>query len=502
MSDKSVIIVGAGLAGLAAGCYAQMNGYQSHIFEHHSQPGGVAAAWRRGDYWIDGGIHFVMGHKPGTALYEMYRQLGVIPAIRFADLSGYGRLSDEASGRSVEVGHDLDRLAADLKALFPGDARLVDELIAGSRAMQGLDLSIVGLSKPPELAGRLEQLKELWAMRRLLRYMFGKYSQPVSRYGRAAQDPLFKRFLESLFLPSSPLFFICMLLGMVADGQLGLIDGTCLDLVRAIERRYRDLGGQVTYRATVEKILVENDRAVGVRLADGSQHRAGAVIAACDGRSTIFQMLGGRYTNAEIEERYRTWPTFAPLLLVSFGVAREFPGEPAFGTVLLERPLRVGQERVNGLFIRRLNYSNRFAPPGKSVIQVEFETTWDHWHDLQRQDRAAYDAEKQRVAAEVLDRLERAYPGLSSLVEVTDVSTPYTTWRYTLNHEGAWEGWLMTAEAMKTTVERTLPGLADFYLAGQWVMPGGGVPPVLYSGQHAVQLLCRRDGKPFVATAP
>jgi phytoene desaturase len=80
---------------------------------------------------------------------------------------------------------------------------------------------------------------------------------------------------------------------------------------------------------------------------------------------------------------------------------------------------------------------------------------------------------------------------------VTDVATPYTTWRYTLNHEGAWEGWLMTPQAMRTAVERMLPGLERFYMAGQWVMPGGGVPPVLYSGRHAVQLLCRDDGRPF-----
>ena len=44
MFEKSIII-GAGLAGLSAGCYAQMNGYRSHIFEHHAVPGGVAALY-------------------------------------------------------------------------------------------------------------------------------------------------------------------------------------------------------------------------------------------------------------------------------------------------------------------------------------------------------------------------------------------------------------------------------------------------------------------------
>jgi phytoene desaturase len=69
MSNRSIIIIGAGLAGLATGCYAQMNGYQSRIFEHHSKPGGLAAWWKRGKYLIDGGIHFLIAHKKETSIY-------------------------------------------------------------------------------------------------------------------------------------------------------------------------------------------------------------------------------------------------------------------------------------------------------------------------------------------------------------------------------------------------------------------------------------------------
>lgn len=500
MSEKSVIIIGAGLAGLATGCYAQMNGYRSQIFEHHSKPGGVAAAWKRGDYLIDGGIHFVMSHKPGTALYEMYRQLGIVPTVRFVDLATYGRFADEASGRSLVVTHDLDRLAADLKAFSPADARIVNELIAGARAFQGFDMSEVGLSRPPELMGNLDQLKELWTMRRQIKYFVGKFGQPVADYVRAVHDPFLRVCIQNLFLPEVPVYFIFMILGLLADGQMGLIDGSCLDLVRAIERRYRELGGKVVYRARVEEILVENDRAVGVRLANGQVHRADSVVSAADGRSTIFGMLGGRYANDKIRDRYANWPTFRPLLMISYGVAREFPGEPAFAALALERPLTIGAQQVSNLMVRTFNYSRRFAPQGKTVVQAELETEWDHWNNLRRNDREAYDAEKQRVAAEVLERLEAHYPGLSAAVEMTDVATPYTTWRYTLNHKGAWEGWLMTPQTLRTTIERTLPGLEGFTMAGQWVMPGGGVPSVLYSGRHAVQLLCRRDGKPFTGT--
>jgi phytoene desaturase len=498
MSEKSLIIIGAGLAGLSTGCFAQMNGYQSHIFEHHSQPGGVAAAWNRGEYLIDGGIHFLMGHRPGTALHELYRQLGILETNRFVDLTTYGRFTDEASGRSIVATQDLDLLAEDLKALSPSDARMVDDLIAGARAMQGLDMSEMGLSRPPELMGLRDQLKEMWAMRGLLKFMVGKHGRPVADYVRGVKEPALRKCIENLFLPEAPVYFVTMVLGMVADGQLGYIEGGSRDFVGAIEARYSTLGGEVTYRATVEEIVVENDCAVGVRLADGNEHRADAIVSAADGRSTIFKMLGGRYANDKIRKRYANWQLFYPLLMVSYGVAQEFPDEPPFASIALEPPLTVGKKEVDAIFVRIFNYSPRFAPQGKTVVQVEFETRWEYWDDLQREDRDRYDAEKERVAAQVLQRLEAHYPGISSQAEVTDVATPYTFWRYTLNHRGAWEGWLMTPEAIRTTIERTLPGLGNFYMAGQWVMPGGGVSPVLYSGRHAVQLLCHQHRKPFV----
>ena len=83
---------------------------------------------------------------------------------------------------------------------------------------------------------------------------------------------------------------------------------------------------------------------------------------------------------------------------------------------------------------------------------------------------------------------------------MTDVATPYTTWRYTLNQNGAYRGWLPTPEVLTTMVGRTLPGLENFSMAGQWAVPGGGVPMCLYSGRHAEQIFCHRDGKPFTTT--
>jgi phytoene dehydrogenase-like protein len=182
--------------------------------------------------------------------------------------------------------------------------------------------------------------------------------------------------------------------------------------------------------------------------------------------------------------------------MVSFGVARLFRSDPPLNIFLLKEPIRLGPHNIDGFSLRIFNYGQTFAPSGKTVIQTMMETEWDYWEHL-RKNRAHYEAEKRRIAQEVLRRLEAHYPGLSSQVEMIDVATPYTTWRYTLNRRGSPMGWLITPKAMMAQIPRSLTGLRDFYMAGQWVLPGGGVPGCIGSGKHVVQILCQRDRKPF-----
>jgi phytoene dehydrogenase-like protein len=53
VAGKSLAIIGAGVAGLAAGCYGRSNGYATHIFESRDTPGGLCTSWRRGDRSCD-----------------------------------------------------------------------------------------------------------------------------------------------------------------------------------------------------------------------------------------------------------------------------------------------------------------------------------------------------------------------------------------------------------------------------------------------------------------
>ena len=50
---KSIILIGAGISGLAAGIYGQMNGYEMQIFGMHAKPGGQCTSWTRKGYTFD-----------------------------------------------------------------------------------------------------------------------------------------------------------------------------------------------------------------------------------------------------------------------------------------------------------------------------------------------------------------------------------------------------------------------------------------------------------------
>ncbi|MFW9833472.1 MAG: phytoene desaturase family protein, partial [Candidatus Thorarchaeota archaeon] len=471
MADKSMIIIGAGLAGLSTGCYAQLNGYDSKIFEHHTKAGGVAAVWRRKDYLIDGGIHFLICHKPGTPIYDVYTEIGAVGSYEIEDMESYLRFVDENGSTIVEFTKDLEKLERDLIAIAPDDADDIRKLIKEVDWMKDSPLlTDLGMSlSSPELRGRFDNLKDMWNMRSFMKYFTGRYSKSAAGYTKDLKTPILQDVIKNAFSPDVAFWFVIMILATVAGGHLGLFKNGCQEFVQSIVTRYESLGGQIQYSSTVAKVIVEDNFAVGVVLKDGSEHRADVVVSAADGRSTIFELLEGKYIDDKIKKRYETWKPYDPILIVSFGVNREFESGPPFLSLTLKEPLEYAGKTCSFLPLRLLNYGDAYAPAGKTVIQVMLETDWDFWFEL-RKNREEYNAYKKQVAADIVKHLEVFYPGITSQIEVTDIATPYTSWRYTLNDKGSPMGWLLTRRTLTELVPRTLPGLGNFYMAGHWVL--------------------------------
>ena len=189
--QKSVIIIGAGLAGLSAGCYAQMNGYKTQIFEMHDIPGGLCTSWKRKGYTFDGCIHYMMGSRSG-AYHRLYEELGAIQGRCMVDHEELLRV-EGASGKVWTVYTDLDRLEEHMKALSPADAGLIEEFCNAARLLLSFEMPV---EKPAEWMGPLDALK-------LLKYVPGM--RALGKYGKVSMQDYATRFNDPFLREVFPL---------------------------------------------------------------------------------------------------------------------------------------------------------------------------------------------------------------------------------------------------------------------------------------------------------
>jgi phytoene dehydrogenase-like protein len=496
----SIIIIGAGIAGLSAGCYGQMNGYETSVFELHDKPGGLCTSWQRKDFTIDGCIHWLVGTNPSSSFNRIWRELGAIRGKEIVNHEVFIRFEGRG-GKAFDLYTDIDRLERHLKELAPADAAVIEDFTGAVRAISRVDMP---LPKPRETSTPLDALKMLPKMLPLMRPLMKWRKTSVKSFAERFTDPLLHEAFSGIFdLPDFPLLGLMFTMAWLNNRDAGYPVGGSLEFSRAIERRYLDLGGKISYKSRVDRIMVENGRAVGVRLADGSEHKADVVISAADGHATIFDMLEGKYVDDKIRKRYDSMPIFEPLVQVALGVATELTGEPQTVIFPLPSPIEIAGQKLERMQVVNHIFDPTQMPAGKTVLITTFMSDYPYWERLY-EDRERYKEEKQRIADTVVTAIEGRFPAIAGRVEVVDVATPITYKRYTNNWQGSFEGWLLTTgnmgESMIKGMDMTLPGLQGFYMIGQWVKPGGGLPPAAQSGREVIQILCHRDGRPFTTT--
>jgi phytoene dehydrogenase-like protein len=494
--SRSLIIIGAGIAGLSAGVYAQRCGYHSRIYDMHSLPGGLMTSWKRKGYTIDGCVQWLMGSRPGSNLYPLYEDVGLMQGRQFYNPDVF-LYFENPDGQALTFYANIDQLEKELLVHGPKDQAIIHEFCAAAR-------KLVGFNPPASGSGSLANYifgspAMLPRMMILGPTMLKWTRMSMGEFASQFKSPFLRNIFCHLWQPEMTMISLLFFLAYISDRMNGYPIGGSLAMALAVERRYRELGGEIHYSCRVDKILVEDGRAVGIRLEDGSEHRARYIISAADGHATIWNMLGGQYLNDGIGKAYNELELFPPILMIGIGVKRTFDDLPcATGGMVIElrRPFDVAGKAVERLKLTIYNFDPTLAPQGKTVVKVKIETPYTFWRNLAKE-RERYEAEKERIALEVIDRLDQRFPGFSGQVEMVDVASPATFERYTGNWQASYEGFLPTPKSTRVAIPNTLPGLTNFYMAGQWVRAGGGIPTGIITGREAVRLICKQDRVKF-----
>jgi phytoene dehydrogenase-like protein len=491
--EKSIIIIGAGMGGLAAGIYGQRNGFRTAIFEAHNQPGGQCTGWSRKGYVFDACIHDFPLDRPQSKMNGFLRELGILPCETVAMHECMSAVTPE--GTYVHDYCDLEKLESHLIQLSPGDAAAIDEYIGGIRRFQADD-SLSALM----MGSFLEKLVSMPALLGLLKY----FRHTLDTFAVRFKAPLLRKVFPLLHhsAPDVPLFLHLAKHAAAAERGKPWPKGGSLTVANNMAARYLQLGGTIHYRKKVVKILTDHDCACGVELEDGTRHTADFIVSNADGRKTILQMLSGKYTDGKILKYCETDPEkeCAFSVMVFLGVKRDLSSYPSALLLFLEKPEVIGGHRCDHLYMQMYGFDASMAPAGKGVIKVELLTKPLYFSRL-ADDKLAYREEKNRIAGQVINLLEKSFPGLREDIEVIDVSTLHTWERFMGGTEGfnnfPNKPFNIIDEIFGLNPRDTLPGLKNFFFAGQWATSAGALHFNAFSGKTVVQKICRQCGMRF-----
>lgn len=526
-----MIIIGAGIGGLSTGCYARMNGYRTQVLEMHEIPGGCCTAWERGDFTFDACVSWLLGNGPGNEMHQIWLELGALQGKRMRHFDVFNIVRGR-DGRAVHFYSDPDRLQQHLLALSPADARLIQDFCDGLRTFRKA-LANYPFLAPVGLMRRAERWRMLASFLPHFNVIRRSLGTLMTDYSARFQDPLLREAFNFILYEKHPAFPVLPFyfqLASHANRSAGVPEGGSLGLARSIEQRYRRLGGSVTYNAKVEEVLVEDDRAVGVRLSDGRELRADIVVSACDGRTTLMKLLNGRYLNPTYRRLYTStidqpgmvFPGYVTLFL---GLRRAFPAGDPCTTYLLDEDLAAALPGIRhpSINVQFRSRTTRASPPDSTVVYASYFSDIEPWralrggpeqstrsrggtelHTLPVRHSRAYSAAKRQVRTTIQGFLEERFPGLTESIAVRDVSTPLTQVRYTGNYDGTvlgWQPFTAGGETLEAEIKKNgpaLPGLANFYLSGVWATTGGLIRAAA-AGRHVMHFICRDDGRPFTA---
>ena len=256
MADFQLLIIGGGLSGLAAGIRSARFGQKTLIVEQHSRPGGLNSWYTRQGYLLETGLHAMTNFAPRgekhAPLNRLFRQLK-LSRKRFIT---HEQVGSEVifSEVSLKFSNDLNLLIEEVARNFPAAVDQFRELI---REIDAYDpfADLPWQSARSYLHARLaDPLLEDMLLLPLM--VYGNAEEHDMDLGQFAI--MFRAlFLEGFFRP----------------------EGTIKNLLDTLLDQYEKFGGELRFRAPVEHILGTDDRVQGVRLADGTEITADAVLS-------------------------------------------------------------------------------------------------------------------------------------------------------------------------------------------------------------------------------
>lgn len=487
---KKIVVIGGGIAGLSAGIYGKLAGYEVEIYEKNRIAGGECMGWNRKGYHIDNCIHWLTGTKKGTELRKVWEDVGALsPDTKMADTHAF--YTSCYGNQRATLWNDLERTERELLELAPEDTEEIKKFIEHVRYAQSCEI-------PAKIPMDMMKMGDYIAMGKTMADM----PKVMKEYGEIDLQDLSDRFqnpvLKKLFCDYLPKEYIAssflVSYATMCCGNGAIPAGGSLAMVERMVKRFEELGGKLFCNADVKKIIIKKKQACGIELANGEQVMADYVISATDTKVLFEHFIGESYMDKNWRQVYSDMQRYPLVSGFQTAFAIDTSRYHEQDTVFFDcKEFAIGEKRFHRMSVKSFEYEPGFAPEGKTVLQanvVQMDDDYLYWSSLSEDE---YKQVKAKLAAEMMERIVEQFPECEGHIELLDCWTPRTYQRYCNAYHGAYMSFVTRKNEKAFRVKGVVKGLSNLYIASQWTNAPGGLPIAVTAGKFAIQRILKKE---------
>jgi C-3',4' desaturase CrtD len=483
-NDRHIIVIGAGIGGLAAGALLAAEGAFVTVLEAQAFPGGCAATFRRNGCLFDAGATVGCGFHPGGPMDELGRDLGIdwpVEEERVAWQYRHGGLR-----------LDLGRSRAEIFERFPHSLPFWKEQARLARLLWRLASG--GLSWPPgnpgDLAGLLR--KGVYGLPDSARLV--QFAPKTALAWLAAHqldgDREFVRFIDAQLLisaqttsPYANALTAAIALDLPASGAWR-VKGGMGRVAELLATSIEEHGGAVLYGKRAIRIDSVRKEVMGVETADGSAYAADMVLANLT--PGAFAELVGNHSAVRLPNR-GTSPEWSAFTLYPVMDASSFVPPECRHLQIAASGGELGEGNSIFVSFSRPGESG-IAPEGLCAVTVSTHTRPEPWFAAFSRGGQEYLKLKNAYTERVLDLMASQLPGAREAIRSLEAATPLTWQRYTGRAGGYVGGYPQTS---LFDVRGPSTGFDNLFLVGDSIFPGQSLPGVATGARRVVELVRR-----------
>lgn len=499
MADYDVIVIGTGCGGLSVASQLAHQGRSVLVLEQSDRVGGCCSTFESQGYRFDLGasiIEFVQVinwafERMGTSVWNEVDLVECDPTYSVI-------LKD---GTRMTYPSSFDRSADEIRRISPKDAT---GWYAYGRAMQGfMDAALAGFFCNPA-NGLLDMARMIAGTPALLKYggmVAGSYQDVITKY---MKDP---RVRESLafqtFFMGLPPELLPGIYGMIPYGEhkgIYYSKGGMIGIPEAFRRVGERHGMEVCLNTEVRRVMVENGRARGVVLRDGTEIRSRVVVSNINAKVLYRDLIGLEHLSrlARIGIGSYEYSMATPMLYLGVDYDPPLTGHHTLITIPMEEMnsfwwnvYKKGKFPIEqfGIISWTSGTDPDLAPDGHHTIILTL------CPGPYRLAGRSWDEAKPELTEKIIEYMSKAYiPGLKEHVKVAHFSSPVDFEKRLLSPEGAI--YALRQDVCHSTVFRPAAkskSIDGLYLVGATTHPGGGVPTTVASGMIAADLINRYE---------